>query len=78
MTLKEVRKKEAGKDFDILWWYKYPKGSAPQKLLCNEIYDLIKILWKIVGDSGGYICAPTHRVNNDVPIENIMAYDRCL
>ena len=67
----KMLKKEYGKDLTFYGGISTQR-DLPHKAP-NEIYDLIKNTMKIFGDSGGYICAPTHRVTNDVPIENIMA-----
>ena len=39
----------------------------------DEVKAKIKETISILGENGGYICAPTHQVPADVPMENIMA-----
>jgi uroporphyrinogen decarboxylase len=39
----------------------------------NELKDIVKQTINIMGVNGGYIAAPTHKVPQDVPVENIIA-----
>lgn len=39
----------------------------------NEIYSIVKETMRILGEGGGYIAAPTHRVTPDTPAANILA-----
>ena len=44
-----------------------PYGSA------EEITDEVKRIIGIFGKGGGYIAAPVHNIQSDVPVENIIA-----
>jgi len=53
-------------------------GVSTQRLLPFETPDIvqkeIRHIMDVVGKDGGYICAPTHAIPNDVPTENIIAF----
>ena len=53
-------------------------GVSTQRLLPFEKPDVvqneIRRIIDVVGKDGGYICAPTHAIPNDVPTENIIAF----
>ncbi len=64
-------KREFGKD--LTFW----GGISTQRLLPfkspAEVRATIQSLLRIIGESGGYIAAPTHDVPRDVPIESRVA-----
>jgi len=45
-----------------------PYGTA------EEVKAQTRELMEVMGKDGGYICAPTHSIPNDVPTENILAF----
>jgi len=53
-------------------------GISTQRLLPFEKPDIVRSevqrIISVVGEDGGYICAPTHAIPNDVPTENIIAF----
>jgi len=52
-------------------------GVSTQRLLPfatpDEVQSTIRHLLATLGQQGGYICAPTHDVPRDVPVENLVA-----
>jgi uroporphyrinogen decarboxylase len=64
-------KKEYGRD--LSFW----GGISTQRLLpfapVEEIKRVTRETMDILGESGGYIAAPTHAVPGDVPPQNIVA-----
>ncbi|MGI9860813.1 uroporphyrinogen decarboxylase family protein [Moorella naiadis] len=68
----EFMKKEYGKDITFYG------GISTQTLLSRETPEVVKSetrrLMDILARDGGYICAPTHAIPNDVPTENILAF----
>ena len=64
-------KKEYGKDLTFYG------GISTQRDLPfktpRELKDIIRETMKVLGDGGGYIVAPTHRVTSDTPTPNIYA-----
>lgn len=64
-------KKEFGKDLTF-----YGAISTQRDLPFKnpkEIKEIIRNTIEILGESGGYIAAPTHRVTSDTPVENVIA-----
>ncbi len=53
-------------------------GICVQKLLPHgtptEIKNEVKRRIDILGDNGGYIVAPAHNIQDDTPVENILAF----
>lgn len=53
-------------------------GVSTQHVLPHGSPDQVRIetrhMMDILGQNGGYICAPTHAVPDDVPLENLMAF----
>ncbi len=68
----EFLKKEFGKDLIFFG------GICVQELMPNgttqQIKDEVKRRVEILGKGGGYILAPAHNIQDDTPIENIMAF----
>ncbi|NTW72357.1 MAG: uroporphyrinogen decarboxylase [Eubacteriaceae bacterium] len=64
-------KSEFGKD--LAFW----GGISNQRLLPfatpEEVKRVTKETMNILGEGGGYICSPTHRMPQDVPVENFLA-----
>lgn len=64
-------KNEYGKD--LSFW----GAISNQKLLPyaspEEVKRVTKETMKILGEGGGYICSPTHRMPQDIPVENFLA-----
>lgn len=67
----KAMKREFGRD--LTFW----GGVSTQRLLpfCtpNEVSRNVYYLLDTIGHNGGYICAPTHDVPGDVPVENLVA-----
>jgi len=40
----------------------------------SEVRSVVKETVDTLNDDGGYICAPTHQVQADVPVENVLAF----
>ncbi len=68
----EFLKREYGKDLIFFG------GICVQELMPNgtpqQIKDEVKRRVEILGKGGGYILAPAHNIQDDTPIENIMAF----
>lgn len=68
----EFLKKEYGKDLMFFG------GICVQDLMPNgtpaQIKDEVKRRVEILGKGGGYILAPAHNIQDDTPIENILAF----
>jgi len=65
-------KKEFGADLTfyggVSTQHVLPYGTA------EEVKAQTRELMEVMGKDGGYICAPTHSIPNDVPTENILAF----
>jgi uroporphyrinogen decarboxylase len=65
-------KKEFGKDLVFFGGISVqellPKG--PPSMIKNEVHRISNIL----GKDGGYIIAPAHNIQDDTPVENILAF----
>ncbi len=44
-----------------------PRGTK------SEVRSEVKSRCKVLGEKGGYICAPAHHIQSDTPVENIIA-----
>ena len=68
----EFLKSEYGKDLNFFG------GICVQELMPNgtpqQIKDEVKRRVEILGKGGGYILAPAHNVQDDTPIENVLAF----
>lgn len=40
----------------------------------QEVKDTVKRTIEVMGQGGGYVCAPSHTLQDDIPWENIMAF----
>ncbi len=64
-------KKEYGQDLSFYGAISTQRDLPNKKP--KEIRQIIKRTMEVLGEGGGYIAAPTHRVTADVPIENVVA-----
>ncbi|MGB9642343.1 MAG: uroporphyrinogen decarboxylase family protein [Candidatus Ratteibacteria bacterium] len=74
MNLKEL-KREFGKDICFHGAIDVQKilPFGTRKDIENEVKNCIEIL----GENGGYICGPSHNLQSDIPVENIIYMYQC-
>jgi len=57
-------------------------GISTQRLLPagtpDDVERETRHMLKTMGAGGGYICAPTHAMPNDIPTENVLAFLRAV
>ena len=57
-------------------------GVSTQRLLPEgtpeEVEEETRRMLRLMGNGGGYICAPTHAMPNDIPTENVLAFLRAV
>jgi len=64
-------KKEFGKD--LTFWGAVSTQTELPMLKAGELKPLLRRKKEILGEGGGFIIAPTHRIIMDVPLENFLA-----
>lgn len=67
----QVLKKEYGRDLTFYGAISTQRDLPFKKP--SEIQAIVRETMAILGDGGGYIAAPTHRITADVPLENLIA-----
>jgi uroporphyrinogen decarboxylase len=57
----------------IFWGGIYTRQSFLNSVIVEEVRGEVKRIVKILGKDGGYVFAPAHDMQDDVPPENIIA-----
>ncbi len=64
-------KREFGRD--LAFWGAISTQQAMPFVRPDELKRIVKDTIEIMGEGGGYIAGPTHRIPADVPVENVLA-----